>query len=187
MLTYDRRSKATRSLTFVPYHLNDIVMIKRNSALTLWHFLLVMLTVTILGTMAPPTQASENFFQPKFSNCRSHFAGGEPPRMDLSKLPGRLRELCFKPLLFCMLVRAKHPFGLPNESIQTILQGLLRFSVQGAFIPKLAYLLQTAQNSRTTKDQDGIVVIWRLQVICQAKQPWHKVFRLLTWCLKPQS
>jgi endonuclease G len=111
-------------------------MIKRNSALTLWHFLLVMLTVTILGTMAAPTQASENFFQPKFSNCRSHFAGGEPPRMDLSKLPGRLRELCFEAFAILHAGQSKTPVWVAQRIDPDDLARALKVQRSGRFYPE---------------------------------------------------
>ncbi len=57
---------------------------------------LLKLLIVLVSLTVSTAQATPTLFPTKFSSCRAHFAGGEPPRVDLLRIPGRLRELCFE-------------------------------------------------------------------------------------------
>lgn len=86
MILYQRR-RAFSGLQAHPTPPARIVMRKRSLTITL-------VLLALLWSLAAEAQKPD--FQPKFSSCRQHFAQGEPPRMDRSKIPGALRELCFE-------------------------------------------------------------------------------------------
>ena len=79
---------------------------------------------------------AQSLHQPKFSACRAHFAGGEPPRIDLSLMPGRLRELCFEAFAVLHSGQSKTPVWVAQRLDPEELAKAQQLPRSGRFYPE---------------------------------------------------
>jgi len=94
---------------------------------------LLKLLIVLVSLTVSTAQATPTLFPTKFSSCRAHFAGGEPPRVDLLRIPGRLRELCFEAFAVLHSGQSKTPVWVAQRLDPEGLAKALQVARSGRF------------------------------------------------------
>lgn len=94
------------------------------------------LFVLLLSAVMANCLAAQALYQPKFSACRMHFAGGEPPKIDQSLIPGRLRELCFEAFAVLHSGQSKTPVWVAQRLDPEALAKAQQLPRSGRFYPE---------------------------------------------------